>query len=55
MVAPGTSLSAIAEQAGTTVDVIRRLNPQLRRDHTRDDRADTVRVPKGHARVTPAR
>jgi membrane-bound lytic murein transglycosylase D len=58
-VAPATQLAAIARSAGTTVAEIRRLNPQLRLERTRNDRASAIRIPAGtrlafHASPPPA-
>jgi membrane-bound lytic murein transglycosylase D len=47
---PGTGLAVIARAAGTTLDVIQALNPELVRDRTPPDRAPIkVRVPAGSA------
>jgi membrane-bound lytic murein transglycosylase D len=47
---PGTGLAVIARAAGTTLDVIQALNPELVRDRTPPDRpAMKVRVPAGSA------
>jgi membrane-bound lytic murein transglycosylase D len=43
---PATSLASLARQAGTTVSAIKELNPQLKLDRTRNDRAMFVRIPK---------
>jgi membrane-bound lytic murein transglycosylase D len=42
---PGTPLAALARRAGTTVAEIKALNPHLKLDRTRNDRAMNVRVP----------
>lgn len=44
---PATSLATIAFQYGTTVDEIRRLNPQFLLDRTPNNRDYPVRVPAG--------
>jgi membrane-bound lytic murein transglycosylase D len=49
-VGPATTLASIAKAAGTTAVEIRRLNPQLKLNRTRNDRADQIRIPEG-ARV----
>jgi membrane-bound lytic murein transglycosylase D len=41
---PGTSLSAVAMAAGTTVDAIRALNPSFRRDRVPDPASGSVRM-----------
>jgi membrane-bound lytic murein transglycosylase D len=46
-VEPASSLAAVARASGTTVAEIKRLNPQLKLDRTRNDRADVVRIPAG--------
>jgi membrane-bound lytic murein transglycosylase D len=46
-IGPATTLASIAEAAGTTVAEIRRLNPQLKLNRTRNDRADRIRIPEG--------
>jgi membrane-bound lytic murein transglycosylase D len=48
--APGTALSTIARAAGTRVETIEALNPELVRDRTPPDRGPSrVRVPPGSA------
>ena len=47
--APATPLSKIAKSVGTTVDVLRRLNPELKLNRTRNDMASVVRVPDSAA------
>ena len=42
---PGTRLTTLAKEACTTVEELRRLNPQLKLDRTRRDESMTVRVP----------
>jgi membrane-bound lytic murein transglycosylase D len=42
---PGTRLATLAKEAGTTVEELRQLNPQIKLDRTRRDEAATVRVP----------
>jgi membrane-bound lytic murein transglycosylase D len=46
-VGPATPLTQIARASGTTVAEIRRLNPQLRIERTRNDMSSTVRIPAG--------
>jgi membrane-bound lytic murein transglycosylase D len=45
MARPATSLKALAKKAGTTVEAIKSLNPQLKLDRTRNDEQMVVRVP----------
>lgn len=45
MAQPGTPLVILARQADTTVAAIKDLNPHLKLDRTRNDRAMVVRVP----------
>jgi membrane-bound lytic murein transglycosylase D len=47
VVDPATPLTAIAEAAGTTTKELKRLNPQLKLDRTRNDMRSVVRVPEG--------
>src|SRR5690606_6533337 len=47
VVDPATPLAAIAEAAGTTVETIHELNPQLKLDRTRNDQRSLVRIPEG--------
>jgi membrane-bound lytic murein transglycosylase D len=47
VVDPATPLAAIAEAAGTDLDAIKHLNPQLKLDRTRNDQRSVVRVPQG--------
>lgn len=42
-----TPLAAIAEAAGTSTDELKRLNPQLKLERTRNDQRSLVRVPEG--------
>ena len=51
-VGPGTPLTTIARVAGTTVDVLRVLNPQIKQARTRRDEPAIVRVPRA---VEPTR
>jgi membrane-bound lytic murein transglycosylase D len=51
VVDPATPLAAIADAAKTSVDEIKRLNPQLKLSRTRNDMRSVVRVPQG-ARTT---
>jgi membrane-bound lytic murein transglycosylase D len=44
--APATPLATLARRVGTTVAAIKDLNPQLKLNRTRNDRAMFVRVPK---------
>jgi membrane-bound lytic murein transglycosylase D len=46
-VGPATSLAAIARSAGTSVPEIKRLNPQLKMERTRNDMSSAVRIPAG--------
>jgi membrane-bound lytic murein transglycosylase D len=46
-VGPATSLAAIARSAGTSVTEIKRLNPQLKMERTRNDTRSPVRIPAG--------
>jgi membrane-bound lytic murein transglycosylase D len=48
-VRPATSLAAIARAQGTTVDMIRALNPHLKLARTRNDMASVIRVPDAGA------
>lgn len=43
----GTPLSAVAKAAGTTVEQIEQLNPQLKLDRTRNDQRSLLRIPEG--------
>jgi membrane-bound lytic murein transglycosylase D len=52
LVGPGTSLATLAREAGTTVEDLRLLNPQIKRARTRRDEAMIVRIP---VTVEPAR
>jgi peptidoglycan lytic transglycosylase D len=45
-VRPGTPLATVAREAGTTVEQLRMLNPQLKQARTRPDEPSTVRVPR---------
>lgn len=45
MFAPATPLSKIARAAGTSVAVLRQLNPQLKLDRTRNDEPSLIRLP----------
>ena len=45
LVGPGTSLATLARAAGTTVEDLRLLNPQIKQARTRRDEPTTVRVP----------
>jgi membrane-bound lytic murein transglycosylase D len=45
LVGPGTSLATLARAAGTTVEDLRILNPQIKQTRTRRDEPTTVRVP----------
>ena len=47
VVDPGTPLSLVAEAAGTTVDALKELNPQLKLERTRNDQRSVLRVPEG--------
>jgi membrane-bound lytic murein transglycosylase D len=47
VVTPSSSISAIAEAAGTTVAEVKRLNPQLKLARTRNDEKSVVRIPSG--------
>jgi len=51
---PGTPLEVLARRAGTTVAAIRLLNPHLKLDRTRADRAMAVRVPARPSAPVPA-
>jgi membrane-bound lytic murein transglycosylase D len=51
---PATPLKTLARNAGTTVKVIKDLNPQLKLDRTRNDESMVVRVPAGEAAVGAA-
>jgi len=42
---PGTRLTALAKEAGTSVEALRMLNPHIKLDRTRGDESMTVRVP----------
>jgi len=42
---PGTPLTMLAQEAGTTVSDLKSLNPQLKTDRTRRDEQTTIRVP----------
>jgi len=44
-VSPGTSLKTLAREAGTTVDDLKSLNPQIKLDRTRRDEPAILRVP----------
>lgn len=44
-VAPAAQLASIATRSGTTIAEIKRLNPQLKLDRTRNDQRSTLRVP----------
>ena len=45
LVPPGTSLATLARDAGTTVQDLRLLNPQIKQAWTRRDEPATVRIP----------
>jgi membrane-bound lytic murein transglycosylase D len=45
MAKPATPLKTLARKAGTTVQALRSLNPQLKLDRTRNDESMVVRVP----------
>jgi membrane-bound lytic murein transglycosylase D len=47
VVDPATPLDLVAEAAGTTVEAIQELNPQLKMDRTRNDQRSVIRVPEG--------
>jgi membrane-bound lytic murein transglycosylase D len=47
VVDPATPLSAIAKAAGSKVDEIKQLNPQLKLSRTRNDTRSVVRIPSG--------
>ncbi|MDR0786688.1 MAG: lytic transglycosylase domain-containing protein [Gemmatimonadota bacterium] len=47
VVEPSTPLARIASASGVDITEIRSLNPHLKGDHTRADRRQVVRVPKG--------
>ena len=47
VVDPATPLAAIAEAAGTTVEEIHDLNPQLKLERTRNDQRSLIRIPEG--------
>ena len=47
VVDPATPLDLVAEAAGTTVDAIQELNPQLKMERTRNDQRSVIRVPQG--------
>ncbi len=47
VVDPATSLAAVAEAARTTPEELKRLNPQLKLERTRNDRRSMIRVPQG--------
>jgi membrane-bound lytic murein transglycosylase D len=51
---PATPLKTLAKNAGTTVQAIKTLNPQLKLDRTRNDESMVVRVPAGEAAVGAA-
>jgi len=53
-VEPGTPLTAIARAAGTTVDVLRVLNPQIKQARTRRDEPAIVRIPPAVAATRDA-
>jgi membrane-bound lytic murein transglycosylase D len=46
-VGPATELASVARAAGTTVEEIKRLNPQLKLERTRNDAESAVRIPEG--------
>ena len=46
---PATPLATIAKKSGTTVAEIKRLNPQLKLNRTRNDIASELRVPLGES------
>jgi membrane-bound lytic murein transglycosylase D len=50
VVAPATPLSEVAKKSATTVAEIRKLNPQLKLERTRNDRPSEIRVPERPAR-----
>jgi membrane-bound lytic murein transglycosylase D len=45
VVSPGTRLTTLAKEAGTTVEDLKSLNPQIKLDRTRGDEPATIRVP----------
>ena len=51
---PATPLKTLAKNAGTTVKVIKALNPQLKLDRTRNDESMVVRVPSAEAGIGAA-
>jgi membrane-bound lytic murein transglycosylase D len=44
--APATPLVTIARAAGTSIEEIRQLNPQLKMNRTRNDQASIIRIPE---------
>jgi membrane-bound lytic murein transglycosylase D len=54
-VGPSTSLAAVADAAGTTVAELKRLNPQLKLNRTRNDEPSVLRVPQGSKAAFAAR
>jgi membrane-bound lytic murein transglycosylase D len=46
-VQPATPLTKVARTAGTTVSVLKQLNPQLKLNRTRNDEHSVIRIPAG--------